>query len=560
MTIRELVIYSCLLVAAADYSGHRDRLHFDTRQPPRPQIDEPLSSPQQARARVPELPQDSVDVTWIAPTGASHRVKAGDNLQRIVDRARRGDEIVLPAGSEFTGNFVLPAKSGTGWVTIRSDGALPEPGHRATHRDSLVFARVISPNAQPAIRTAAAASGYRLVGLEIMARETVKRINTLVALGDGSAQQNAINEIPRDIILDRVWIHGHRQLNIRRCVALNSAATAIIESTIEECHDDGFDSQAVWGWNGPGPFLIQNNYLEGASENVGFGGGIPQIRGLVPSDIIIRRNHIAKPAAWKGGPWLVKNLIEFKNARRVLIEDNLVEGNWLDGQAGFALQFTPRGEDGGACATWCTLEDVTMRYNHVRRTGSVLNLAANPDGNLTHPAARIRFEQNLFDEINVGIYKSQGRLFVLQDAGLADVAFIHNTALGDDMVALFSGRPMTRIEFQDNILGSTMGYGFWSSSNNPQGLATLAYHVQGWRVVRNVLIGLNRNLHPGGNWFPRSITEVSIELTGPRRGALSNRSAFRGRSAGRDPGVNATELAKRLASVAQPDRPDGERR
>ena len=29
------------------------------------------------------------------------------------------------------------------------------------------------------------------------------------------------------------------------------------------------------GWNGPGPFLIENNYLEAAGENIMFGGNDP---------------------------------------------------------------------------------------------------------------------------------------------------------------------------------------------------------------------------------------------------------------------------------------------
>ena len=61
------------------------------------------------------------------------------------------------------------------------------------------------------------------------------------------------------------------------------------------------DSYALW-WqngslyctfndaNGSGPFLIQNNYLEGAGENVIFGGGDPSIANLVPSDIQILGN------------------------------------------------------------------------------------------------------------------------------------------------------------------------------------------------------------------------------------------------------------------------------
>lgn len=219
----------------------------------------------QSSARRPALPADSVLIPPLTAGGRTWRVAKGENLQRAIDAAKRGDEIILDPAAIFEGSYRLPRKPGTGWIIIRSGGTIPEEGVRATHRNSRDFARIVATTQQPAISTQPGASGYRLIGLEITAASSLKRINALVALGDGSFAQNTEAKIPRDLILDRLWIHGHSALNIRRCVALNSAATAIIESTIEECHDDGFDSQAVWGWNGPGPFLIQNNYMEGSS-------------------------------------------------------------------------------------------------------------------------------------------------------------------------------------------------------------------------------------------------------------------------------------------------------
>ena len=55
-----------------------------------------------------------------------------------------------------------------------------------------------------------------------------------------------------------------------------------------------------------------------------------------PSDITIRGNHITRPVSWKGR-WQVKNLIESKHARRLLIEGNVIENEWQDAQAGFAF-------------------------------------------------------------------------------------------------------------------------------------------------------------------------------------------------------------------------------
>jgi hypothetical protein len=57
----------------------------------------------------------------------------------------------------------------------------------------------------------------------------------------------------------------------------------------------GEDAQALVGTNGPGPFTIINNYLEGSTENVLFGGAAPMIPNIIPSDIEFRYNHVAKP-------------------------------------------------------------------------------------------------------------------------------------------------------------------------------------------------------------------------------------------------------------------------
>ena len=133
----------------------------------------------------------------------------------------------------------------------------------------------------------------------------------------------------------------------------------------------GHDSQAILGFNGPGPFKIVNNYLEGAGENIMFGGGDPSIPGLVPSDIEIRGNHLFKPLRWRpeaarstsGIHWTVKNLLELKNAQRVLIEGNVLENVWAGEQNGSSVVLTPRN---GGSAPWSVVQDVMFRNNIVR--------------------------------------------------------------------------------------------------------------------------------------------------------------------------------------------------
>ena len=55
-------------------------------------------------------------------------VNAGGDLQAALNAARPGDTILLQAGATFTGNFVLPVKSGsTTDITIRSSAADSPP-------------------------------------------------------------------------------------------------------------------------------------------------------------------------------------------------------------------------------------------------------------------------------------------------------------------------------------------------------------------------------------------------------------------------------------------------
>ncbi len=71
-----------------------------------------------------ELPRVFLDFQFPAVTGRTITVSAGGNLQSALNKAQRGDEIVLAAGATFTGNFVLPTKPGTeadGWIVVRSE-------------------------------------------------------------------------------------------------------------------------------------------------------------------------------------------------------------------------------------------------------------------------------------------------------------------------------------------------------------------------------------------------------------------------------------------------------
>jgi hypothetical protein len=107
--------------------------------------------------------------------------------------------------------------------------------------------------------------------------------------------------VPYEIELDRVYVHGDRVQGQKRGIALNARDITIRNSHVSDIKAVGVDTQAIGGWNGPGPFLIENNYLEATGEVFLLGGSDPGIPNLVSADVIVRNNHMTRPLAWRDG-------------------------------------------------------------------------------------------------------------------------------------------------------------------------------------------------------------------------------------------------------------------
>jgi hypothetical protein len=149
----------------------------------------------------------------------------------------------------------------------------------------------------------------------------------------------------------------------KRCILTDTNGGArILRSYAADCFQPspGNDSQAIGGFSMAPGLLVEDSYLEGGSETVMFGGAdSPEDR--TPTDIVFRGNTITKNPAWMGQPIGVKNLVELKNAKKVLFEDNVCSYSWTQGQTGFLLTLTVRNQDGRA--PWATIQDVTFRNN-----------------------------------------------------------------------------------------------------------------------------------------------------------------------------------------------------
>ena len=521
------------------------------------------------RDSVADLPRASVDPRYVAPTGQSIRVGAGGNLQSALNRARPGDVVLLAPGATYVGNFTLPQKRcGTPWITVRTDvadSALPPEGQRITPAHAPRLAKIATRNQAPALKTINPTCGWRLMGLEVTVQPSFSELNYgMIWLGDGGWRdggetQTSADKVPADIVLDRVYLHGQPSTGSMRCLALNSARTAVVNSWISDCHAKGFDSQAIAGWNGPGPYLIENNFLAGAAENVLFGGADPGIAGLVPSDITIRRNHFFKDPAWKG-KWTVKNLFELKSARRTLVEANVFENNWSDAQSGMAIVIKSQTGNETGKLLWQGTADLTFRYNIVRNSPRAFNLQAVGEGGSDQHVARVRAEHNLFE--NIGTFNGTGQdgWLVLLTHDLRDIKIAHNTFVHNVkdfgiafMLAYADGGTAKNITITDNILTSPAGYGIFYTEKRVGIESLRAWAGNTWKFQRNVIAGIEPQFapwHPPGNWYPPSVAGIGFLDPPSGEYRLGPRSDYKGRGErGKDPGVDLARLRKETAGV-----------
>ena len=232
--------------------------------------------------------------------GATIVVRAGDNLQSALDAAQPGDVLMLQADATFVGNFVLPVKSGATYITVRSaaaDDVLPGPAARITPGYAALLPKIQSTNTAPALRAAAGAHHWRLQCLEFP--PTQLGYNDILRIGEAPTAQKLARRCRAEIELDRVYVHGNPLYGQKRGIALNGRSVTIRNSYISEIKAVGFDTQAIGGWNGPGPFTIENNFLQGAGENFILGGSDPAIPNLVSENVVFRYNYVSKPMSWR---------------------------------------------------------------------------------------------------------------------------------------------------------------------------------------------------------------------------------------------------------------------
>jgi hypothetical protein len=386
-------------------------------------------------------------VVVVADTG--NPTSNAQNLQTAVNNAScnpNGTVIRLPAGVTYSvpgAPITLPAKSCAAgqWIVIRTDApdaALPPPGTRIDLSFAPVLPRLVTTfNNVGVFQAGINVRNYRLLGLLVTMTADVN--GSLIAFGDGrgGGPQDTVAEVPTNLVVDRCLVRGSDTppRNLGRGVEIHCGQCAVLDSWIDQAHQVGFDSQAIAGWNGTGPVLIRNNYLEGAAENILIGGASSSIFNVNPSDITIERNYLFKPYTWRvghptyaGTRWTVKNLLELKTGVRVLIEGNVLENCWADAQVCAAFNIKSSNSGGNL---WAQTADVTIRYNHILRAeGGAAQISG---WNGIYPSQflqRVSFHDNLFERISGATYGGRpGGNYFIAGGRAGAIRLEHNTMI-----------------------------------------------------------------------------------------------------------------------------------
>jgi hypothetical protein len=324
------------------------------------------------------------------------------DLQTAFNTAQPGDTILVQTTGVFTraAGYVLPAKTcpandATCIITVRagvtSTGTLvasssfPAAGIRVNPSTyAAVFPDIVAngPN-EPALRTVepgecasppCVAKWWHLQWLEIKGNSYGG--GALVLLGSwadaaglwagGSNVQNLKSEVPHQITLDQVYIHGDAVRGQHRCLQLGADNVIVRNSAIVDCKTEKNDGQAIAGANMSGNIALINNDLSASTETVMFGGVRPEMRqqasvlaSPAPSTMGFALNHVTDLSP--------RQFVGVTHAGVTYpIEVNTVNGTQVTLVS--ALPFTP---STGDTVNWDVVPaNITIQKNLIRKEAS----------------------------------------------------------------------------------------------------------------------------------------------------------------------------------------------
>ncbi|HYP28704.1 MAG TPA: hypothetical protein VE262_18480, partial [Blastocatellia bacterium] len=215
-----------------------------------------------------------------------------------------------------------------------------------------------------------------------------------------------------------------------------------------------------------------------------------------------------------------------KNARRVLVDGNVFENNWVDGQNGTAILFTVRNQEG--TAPWSAVEDVTFSNNILRHTAAAINILGRDNNHPSEQAKRIKIRNNLFVDVNGRDWGGGNGVFLTITESL-DVTVDHNTVIHSGNIITAYGQPNTNFIFNNNLTAHN-AFGIIGDGTG-SGLLTLERYFPEITFKKNVIAGAASSRYPDKkNFYPPSLDSVGFIDKDNGNYRLSGASPFRNQS------------------------------
>ena len=490
------------------------------------------------------------------PTGTTFRVKPGDDLQAALDQATFGDTILVTPGG-YKGKFVLRKKDGTGVIRVRADVdpgnfTSPKPWVLPEHAPAMFRLESVD-GYSPVLVTEAGAHGFSFQGMDV---PPVRPDRDQVVLGVG-ADQTTVESIPFGFEFDQCYFHGDPTpgKGQHRGIAAQVIGLTVRRSCFKDHFEVGRDSQCIAAWNGAGPFVLVDNFLEASGENVMFGGAGISVPDLVPTDILIQGCHFSKNVDWKTHPTPpgVKNLFEIKNGQKVRVVGNLFENCWKHAQMGYCFMITPSNSTG--TMPWVRAHDIVIEYNVIRRVGSLLNVNNGQGVGPTQGTKGLTFRQNLAYDINT-VNLGDDRMIML-GGGPDQVTIDHNIMLGDDVpqgyLVLYSDpalHQMDALKYTNNVAREG-SYGLFTEKTSAGGaVGFMAYSPTG--VLQGNVIeqsGVRNWLDHGPGNLKIAKGQLAVQLDSSFRWMPDSPASQHPTTDGQPPGPNITDLLAKMGHL-----------
>lgn len=509
-----------------------------------------VSSVQNHTLVVSQLPAATAENTIPINCGST----AADALKYAVEHAVGRTDIVIPNGCEIdmTGvTIFLPYRTENNYVVIRSavanqlaDGSrvskdnpsdtskmakLKTTGH--TNYPSIVMSNGETPNAAHHYRFDGIYFSRGDANLPKAERVIVTRTIGLGQLFYGQGSATHLSEVPHHFIFNHCIIENVGNSGTRRGIEANAADLSVLNSSIYNIRAAAGDSHAIGAWTTPGRHAIVNNYLEGGSENILYGGADIYIKNVSPSDITIRGNNLIKPLDWlaleretcpttrdPNQPCIwrpgAKNHFEIKHAKNLIFDGNNLENSWTGAdQRAFSIQVLSYNQDNHP---WATARNIQVTNNRIYNSGNGILISGVYVAGTSVPAENILVRNNLFDKIGyilnptdeTDFIATQGRLILLNRPGKR-IVFDHNTFVNDldtasdtnpgsAIALLFDDLILTnnsQFRFTNNLLKvNELGFRANAEDDSRNGIPVLNAEVPGWQMKRNLFFLSNSGI------------------------------------------------------------------